>query len=119
MTFHWHKSTFMRCLIKSEYVSLAARLTGMNETTGNVELTVDSTNSQYICSRVYEIANTLQVPTIKDNVYYFASKTYSTGTDTLITVKVSNTTAKIIVNSEKMVIGSMLVKDLKGALAHI
>ena len=43
-------------------------------------------------------------------------KTVSTGADVLVTVKHQDTKTQIIVNCDKLVIGSMLLKDLKVSL---
>ena len=88
----------------------------MNENQGSVTLSPESSSSQAICGAVYEVANVLQVPVTQDDVYRFSSKTAAAGVDALITVKVSDSKANITVNCEKMVIGSMLVKDLKRSL---
>ena len=91
----------------------------MNENTGSVNIPEDNNNAQDICNRVYEVANVVQVPSAEDSVYRFSSKTVSTGADTLVTLKVSNGKAQITVNCERMVIGSMLVKDLKTTLSKV
>ena len=101
----------------------------MNENSGTVELPPENTAPQAVCGRVYETANVLQVQSSTDGVFLFASKTCSSRMDALITVKVTETKvtegkvteakATVTVNSEKMVIGSMLVKDLKAALLRV
>ena len=47
------------------------------------------------------------------------AKTASGRADTLITVKVTDSKAKVTVNCEKMVICSMLLKDLKTSLLKV
>lgn len=88
----------------------------MNENQGSSPVSADRNNSQSICNAIYEVANVLQVPVTQENVYRFASKTAASGADTLVTVKMTGDKASITVNCEKMVIGSMLVKDIKRSL---
>ncbi len=88
----------------------------MNENSASVDLTSESCNSGDICNCVYQVANVVQCHTAEENIYRFAGKTMSSGADALITVKLDGTKAKVIVNCEKMVICSMLLKDLKTSL---
>ena len=89
----------------------------MNENTGNVDLPSSNTTPHAICTKVHQAANVLQVPSSDENVFRFASKTISSGVDTLVTVKLKNDgKAAVVVNCEKMVIGSMLLKELKTSL---
>lgn len=105
-------------ILRSE-IYVSGKLTGMTENTGTVVLPEENNTPQMICNKVYESANVLQVPSSTDNMYIFASKTCNSSTDVLITVNVTDSNAKITVNSEKMVIGSMLVKDLKASLQQV
>lgn len=97
--------------------SFSDKLGGMNENSGNVKIAADKNNSTNICTCVHTVTNTLQVPCSSENIYLFAAKTMATGTLTLISVKVTDSTAKVTVNCEKMVIGTMLHKELKNKLS--
>ncbi len=99
------------------YFHRTGRLAGMNENSCTVELPSGASDAKSVCGRVHEVANVLQVQTADDAVHRFAGKTASGGADALITVSVTNSTAKVTVNCEKMVICSMLLKDLKTALS--
>ena len=88
----------------------------MTENSTTVDLPNENNNAEAVCNCVYEVSNVLQVQTSEENVYRFAGKTASGGADTLITVKVTGSKAKVTVNCEKMVICSMLLKDLKTSL---
>lgn len=93
------------------------QLTGMTESEATIDLPMNQANPQSICRAVVEVANVIQVPTTEENVYRFASKTVSNGVDALIQVVVKDKCkAKVKVNCEKMVIGNMLLKDLKKTL---
>ena len=85
----------------------------MTENSASVSLT--DTDAQTIGKAVQSAANVLQVPSSDAHAYYFAGKTVSNGTDLLISVKVNEgkKQAKLTVNCEKMVIGSMLLRDIK------
>ena len=90
----------------------------MNENTASVNVSTDNQDPQVVCQRVLETANVLQVPSSEDNTFKFAAKTLSTKADLLVCVKLKDGKASITVNCEKMVIGSMLVKDIKTALTR-
>ena len=91
----------------------------MTENSATVDIPNKNNNAKAICNCVYEVANVLPVQASDENVYRFAGKTSSGGTDTLITVKVTESKAKVTVNCEKMVICSMLLKDLKTSLSKV
>ncbi|XP_064608318.1 AP-3 complex subunit beta-2-like isoform X2 [Liolophura sinensis] len=98
------------------FLTQQAKLSGMNENTGTAKIAESNISPSGIYTCVMEVANVLQVPSSEENVYRFAAKTLSLGCLTLVSVKVLESQAKVTVNCEKMVIGSMLVKDIKGAL---
>ncbi len=97
----------------------------MNETC--IKFKVSSTNSDLatIKKKIYEIANVLQVPNILDDsenssqqlVLKFSAQTLSNKSLVLVTLKVSpSCEAELAINCEKMVIGSMLAKEIKQRL---
>jgi AP-3 complex subunit beta len=90
----------------------------MNENSTTVDIPQENNTSNIVSSRVHEVANVLQVSTADEKVYRFAGKTVSAGCDVLITVKFLETSkAQVIVNCDKLVIGSMLLKDVKVSLS--
>lgn len=91
----------------------------MTENAGTVDLPEENCEAQAICKKVYTVANVLQVQVTDPSLYCFAAKTTSAAVDTLISLSVTEAKAKITINCEKMVIGSMLLKDLKQALSQI
>ena len=91
----------------------------MTENSATVDVPNENNNAKAICNCVYSAANVLQVQSSEENVYRFAGKTASGGTDTLMTVKMNDSKAKVTVNCEKMVICSMLLKDLKTSLTKV
>uniref|UniRef100_A0A673XND3 AP-3 complex subunit beta n=1 Tax=Salmo trutta TaxID=8032 RepID=A0A673XND3_SALTR len=70
-------------------------------------------------SRVATVANLGVVPSGQDNIHRFAGKTASSGAVVLVTVELrGESTALITINTEKSVMGPMLLRDLKRALAQ-
>ena len=95
------------------------KLGGMNENTGSLTLPSANLTPQVLCNKVYKVANVLFVPASTENSYYFAAKSVATDSDLLISIKVSDGKANVKVNCDKMVIGSMLLKDLKDSLLKV
>jgi AP-3 complex subunit beta len=109
-------------ITESSFKSSQGKLTGMNESTAKVTLDEGVCDPSIISSRVNEASNIMVVgsPSVtKDvTVIRFAGQTYSDQVMALVTVRVANSTREthIVVNCEKMVIGSMLVKEIKTLL---
>ena len=89
----------------------------MNENSGTIKLPENKRDSANICKCVYTVANVIQIPSQNTEIYQFAGQTVASSTLTLLSIKTSEDTAKITVNCEKMVVGSMLFKDLKSILS--
>ncbi|XP_038072193.1 AP-3 complex subunit beta-2-like isoform X2 [Patiria miniata] len=100
-----------------EFQSEQSKLIGMNENSDKVSIPDAINNEKAIISRVAEVANVQIVPASDPEhlTYRFAAKTLSTGSLVLLTVG----KGKITTNCEKMVIGSMLVKDIKKSLLKV
>lgn len=91
----------------------------MNESSTTVDIPSDNCSKQNICSRVLEAACVTPVDNLEgDNLYGFSGKTISSGTPVLVTVKVGQNGkgSSVTVNCEKMVISSMLGKEIGAAL---
>uniref|UniRef100_A0A8C3TWM5 AP-3 complex subunit beta n=1 Tax=Catharus ustulatus TaxID=91951 RepID=A0A8C3TWM5_CATUS len=72
-----------------------------------------------IVQQLTSAANVGRVPCGASNEYRFAAKTVTSGSLVLITLeRREGSTAQLTINSEKMVIGTMLVKDIIQALAQ-
>jgi len=89
----------------------------MNENSGTVKLAENKHDSNSVCKCVHTVANILQIPSLNADLHHFAAQTVASNTLTLISIKIMEDTAKVTVNCEKMVVGSMLFKDLKSILA--
>lgn len=90
-----------------------AKLRGMNESGGGVKLPSTACDTKSIIDRIYRAANMLQVPGSASTLQ-FAGQTISGSSVMLLTVDIN--ASSITVNTEKIVLGSMLLKEIKAAL---
>lgn len=66
--------------------------------------------------KILELANVAPIPSSEASVYQFAGQTLSSKSLVLITVIVQDD-LQITVNCDKMVVGSILLNDIKSALS--
>lgn len=102
---------------EGEFTTQQGKLGGMNENSGTVKLPENKQDSSSICKCVHTVANVIQIPSSNTEIYQFAAQTVTSNTLTLISIKMNGDSAKLTVNCEKMVIGSMLFKELKAILS--
>ncbi|XP_067172349.1 AP-3 complex subunit beta-1 isoform X3 [Apteryx mantelli] len=94
-------------------------LTGMNETSATIAVAPQNSTSLVIIERVVKAANLGVVPSGQDNIHRFAAKTLHSGSLVLVTVELKeSSTAQLIINTEKTVIGSVLLRELKPVLSQ-
>ncbi|KAL8163454.1 UNVERIFIED_CONTAM: AP-3 complex subunit beta-2 [Gekko kuhli] len=94
-------------------------LTGMSEITEKLTLPEKCQSDHVIVQQVTAAANVSRVPCGSDKEYRFAAKTVSSGSLILITLeKKAGNAAHLTINSEKMLIGTMLVKDIIHSLTQ-
>ncbi|NXL32552.1 AP3B2 protein, partial [Glaucidium brasilianum] len=104
---------------ENEFKKEQGKLTGMSEITEKVTLPEKCRSDHTIVQQVTSAANVGRVPCGADNEYRFAAKTVTSGSLVLITLeRREGAVAQLTVNSEKMVIGTMLVKDIVQALVQ-
>ncbi|XP_043536478.1 AP-3 complex subunit beta-2 isoform X3 [Chiloscyllium plagiosum] len=97
----------------------AGKLMGMNEIKEKLTLPEKCRNDQAIVQKVLSTANLGRVPCGLDNEYRFAARTNSGGALVLVTlVTKEGGAAQLTINCEKMVIGTMMVKDIMQALTQ-
>nr|XP_015198941.1 PREDICTED: AP-3 complex subunit beta-2 [Lepisosteus oculatus] len=95
------------------------QLMGMNEITEKLTLGEKCRSDHVIVQRVTSAANLSRVPCGSEKEYRFAAKTVTSGSLVLVTVVTRDEKAsQLTVNCEKMVIGTMLVKDILQALSQ-
>ncbi|XP_051028452.1 AP-3 complex subunit beta-1 [Acomys russatus] len=94
-------------------------LTGMNETSATVIAAPQNFTPSMILQKVVNVANLGAVPSGQDNIHRFAAKTVHSGSLMLVTVELKEgSTAQLIINTEKTVIGSVLLRELKPVLSQ-
>ncbi|XP_074822032.1 AP-3 complex subunit beta-2 isoform X2 [Natator depressus] len=104
---------------ENEFKKEQGKLTGMSEIMEKLTLPDKCQSDHTIVQRVTAAANVSRVPCGADNEYRFAAKTVTSGSLVLITLEQKEgARAHLTVNSEKMVIGTMLVQDISQALAQ-
>ncbi|XP_029378161.1 AP-3 complex subunit beta-2 isoform X1 [Echeneis naucrates] len=118
-------------LTENEFKKEQGQLMGMNEITEKLTLDIKCRNEHAIVQRVTTTANLSRVPCGSDKecsppvllpdcmVHRFAGRTVTSGSLVLVTVVTKDEGAtQLTVNCEKMVIGTMLVKDILLALTQ-
>uniref|UniRef100_A0A3Q3DUV0 AP-3 complex subunit beta n=1 Tax=Hippocampus comes TaxID=109280 RepID=A0A3Q3DUV0_HIPCM len=104
-------------MTENEFKKEQGQLMGMNEITEKLTLDVKCRNEHAIVQRVSAAANLSRVPCGSDKE--FAGRTVSGGSLVLVTVATEEDgSARLTLNCEKMVIGTMLVKDVLLALTQ-
>ncbi|XP_008579845.1 PREDICTED: AP-3 complex subunit beta-1 isoform X2 [Galeopterus variegatus] len=94
-------------------------LTGMNETSTVIITAPQNFTPSVILQKVVNVANVGVVPSGQDNIHRFAAKTVHSGSLMLLTVELKEgSTAQLIINTEKTVIGSVLLRELKPVLSQ-
>ncbi|XP_048583521.1 AP-3 complex subunit beta-2 isoform X2 [Nematostella vectensis] len=105
---------------ESDFITAQSKLRGMNESTGSLTLPSNQETREDICSRVCAAANVTPVlgsPSDETGeVYRFAGKTLTLGIPVFVMIRVRDSDCIITVNSEKMVINSILVKEIQNSL---
>uniref|UniRef100_A0A1A8FLW8 AP-3 complex subunit beta n=1 Tax=Nothobranchius korthausae TaxID=1143690 RepID=A0A1A8FLW8_9TELE len=106
-------------LTENEFKREQGQLMGMNELTEKLTLDAKYRNEHAIVQRVTTAAHLSRVPCGSDNECRFAGRTVTSGSLVLVTVATGEEgVAQLTVNCEKMVIGTMLVKDILLALTQ-
>ncbi|KAM3610061.1 uncharacterized protein V6R79_024640 [Siganus canaliculatus] len=106
-------------LTENEFKKEQGQLMGMNEITEKLTLDAKCRNEHAIVQRVTAAANLSRVPCGSDKECRFAGRTVTSSSLVLVTVATKEEgAAQLMVNCEKMVIGTMLVKDILLALTQ-
>ncbi|MGH0133033.1 UNVERIFIED_CONTAM: hypothetical protein FKN15_035399 [Acipenser sinensis] len=104
---------------ENEFKKEQGHLMGMNEINEKLTMGEKCQSDHAIVQRVTSAANLSRVPCGSDREYRFAAKTMASGSLVLVTVVTKEgMAAQLTVNCEKMVIGTMLVKDILQALSQ-
>ncbi|XP_060873005.1 AP-3 complex subunit beta-1 isoform X2 [Metopolophium dirhodum] len=100
---------------EDDFVSEQVKLKGMNEHMAQV--TLKNVNLE-IQKSVFEIFNVARVITEEENIFRFSGQTLSSNCLVLLTITKQESLATVCVNCEKMVIGSVLLNEIKGLLSQ-
>ncbi|KAK0140886.1 AP-3 complex subunit beta-1 [Merluccius polli] len=105
-------------MTQQDFEKEQGKLLGMNETSATITMAVTHCSGAALNKQVLSIANLGEVITGQNNVHRFAGRTVSAGALVLVTVEQMETPgATVTVNTDKTVMASVLLKDLKQALA--
>uniref|UniRef100_A0A2I3S1N8 AP-3 complex subunit beta n=1 Tax=Pan troglodytes TaxID=9598 RepID=A0A2I3S1N8_PANTR len=104
---------------ENEFKKEQGKLMGMNEITEKLMLPDTCRSDHIVVQKVTATANLGRVPCGTSDEYRFAGRTLTGGSLVLLTLDARPAgAAQLTVNSEKMVIGTMLVKDVIQALTQ-
>lgn len=111
---------FIRAVLMNEnvYREERSKLRGMNEHSISIPLNTTMSDIRLLQQRIYEHANVASVPSSSPNTLHFAGQTLSSQSLVLITIEIGDVNATVMVNCEKMVVGSMLLNEIKAALRN-
>ncbi|XP_043951612.1 AP-3 complex subunit beta-1 isoform X2 [Gambusia affinis] len=102
-----------------DFCSEQKKLMGMNETSATIAMATANTSKQNISKQVLSVANVGVVSSDQNNLQRFAGRTISSGALVLVTLELrESSTALLTINTEKTVMASMLLRDLKQALCQ-
>uniref|UniRef100_A0A8C7SAX3 AP-3 complex subunit beta n=1 Tax=Oncorhynchus mykiss TaxID=8022 RepID=A0A8C7SAX3_ONCMY len=109
-------------MTENEFKKEQGQLMGMNEITEKLTLEEKCQGEHAVVQRVTTAANLSRVPPVPPPpfpIHRFAGKTVTSGSLVLVSVVTKEDgAAQLTVNCEKMVIGTMLVKDILQALTQ-
>ncbi|XP_022624534.1 AP-3 complex subunit beta-1 isoform X1 [Seriola dumerili] len=106
-------------MAEQDFSKEQGKLLGMNETSQTVTMATANTSSQAISKQVLSVANVGVVSSGQNNFHRFAGRTVSSGALVLVSLEMKESSnALLTINTEKTVMASMLLRDLKQALAQ-
>ncbi|XP_041826100.1 AP-3 complex subunit beta-1 isoform X2 [Melanotaenia boesemani] len=106
-------------MTEPDFCKEQGKLLGMNETSATVTMATANASSQAINKQILSVANVGVVSSSQSNFHRFAGQTVSSGALVLVSLELrESSTALLTINTEKSVMASMLLRDLKQALAQ-
>ncbi|XP_055078233.1 AP-3 complex subunit beta-2 isoform X3 [Periophthalmus magnuspinnatus] len=106
-------------MTENEFKKEQGQLMGMNEISEKLTLDSNCRNEHSIVQRVTTAANLSRVPCGSDNECRFAARTVTSNSLVLVTVATKpEGAAQLTVNCDKMLIGTMLVKEILQGLTQ-
>lgn len=106
-------------MTEQDFSKEQGKLLGMNETSATITMATANTSSQAISKQVLSVANVGEVSSSQNNLHRFAGRTVSSGALVLVSLELKESSAALLtINTEKSVMASMLLRDLKQALTQ-
>uniref|UniRef100_A0A673H390 AP-3 complex subunit beta n=1 Tax=Sinocyclocheilus rhinocerous TaxID=307959 RepID=A0A673H390_9TELE len=105
-------------MTEADFTKEQGKLVGMNESSATITMTPENVSSQSVNRKVVSVANLGVIPSSQENIHRFAGKTVSSGCLVLVSVALKDPDAGITINTEKTVMGSMLLRQVKTALTN-
>ncbi|XP_054612402.1 AP-3 complex subunit beta-1 isoform X2 [Dunckerocampus dactyliophorus] len=106
-------------LTEQDFCKEQGKLLGMNETSATVAMATSNTSSQAITKRVLSVANVGVVASSEGRLHRFAGQTVSSQVLVLVQLEMKDSSGGLLtISTEKSVMASMLLRDLKQALAQ-
>ncbi|XP_071322061.1 AP-3 complex subunit beta-1 isoform X1 [Trachinotus anak] len=107
-------------MAEQDFCKEQGKLLGMNETSQTITMATANASSQAISKQVLSVANVGVVSSSQNNFHRFAGRTVSSGALVLVSLEVKESSSALLtINTEKSVMASMLLRDLKQALAQV
>ncbi|XP_073791873.1 AP-3 complex subunit beta-1 isoform X4 [Danio rerio] len=103
---------------EADFTREQGKLLGMNESSATITMSPENISSQSVSRKVVSVANLGVISSTQENIHRFAGKTVSSSSLVLVSVTLKDPDAQITVNTEKSVMGSMLLRQLKTALGN-
>ncbi|XP_034048077.1 AP-3 complex subunit beta-1 isoform X2 [Thalassophryne amazonica] len=106
-------------LTEQDFCKEQGKLQGMNETSATITMATQNARGQAINKQVLSVANVGVVSSSHNKIHRFAGRTVSSGALVLVSLEQKESSAALLtINTEKSVMASMLLRDLKHALAQ-
>jgi len=93
-----------------------SKLKGMHEHSVSLGLPSAGSDVKTVTEKLYQTANILQVPSGENELLLFAGQTSSSSTLVLVSLSLATPDTKLTVNTDNIVLGSMIMKEIKTAL---
>lgn len=104
-------------MTEEDFCKEQSKLLGMNETSETITMATVNNTSMAINKEILSVASVGVVSSSQSDVHRFAGKAVSSGALVLVSLSLQQSpTAVLTVNTEKTVMASMLLRDLKQAL---
>lgn len=104
---------------EADFCNEQKKLMGMNETSATITMATANTSQQNLSKLVLPVANVGVVSSDQNNLQRFAGRSVSSGALVLVTLELrESSTVLLTINTEKNIMASMLLRDLKQALSQ-